>query len=53
MERLSRFVLLVPVLAKADAMTNEELRAFKDRVAAELDARGIQTYGARHERSSP
>ena len=44
MKRLHQRVNLVPVVAKSDTMTAEELAAFKNRITEELHFHGIQVF---------
>ncbi|KAG7238429.1 hypothetical protein INR49_030936 [Caranx melampygus] len=44
MKRLSHSVNIIPVIAKADAMTIEERQEFKQRVRKELEMSGIEFY---------
>ncbi|CAL8106879.1 unnamed protein product [Calicophoron daubneyi] len=44
MRRLQHKVNIVPVIAKADALTASELRAFKDRIISDFDRYKIDIY---------
>ncbi|VDP39590.1 unnamed protein product [Schistosoma mattheei] len=44
MRRLQHKVNIVPVIAKADALTANELRAFKERIMADFDRYKIDIY---------
>lgn len=44
MRRLHQRVNLVPVIAKSDALTHEELAAFKRRILEELEQHGIRVF---------
>lgn len=50
MRRLHTKVNLIPVIAKADTMTDEEIMAFKARILADIKHQGIQIFeGPRYE----
>ncbi|KAE8452595.1 Cell division control protein 3 [Mollisiaceae sp. DMI_Dod_QoI] len=50
MRRLHTKVNLIPVIAKADTMTDEEILAFKARILADIKHQGIQIFeGPRYE----
>ncbi len=44
MRRLQNKVNIVPVIAKADALTASELRALKERIMSDLDRYKIDIY---------
>lgn len=44
MRRVSEHLLVIPIIAKADAMTVSELRVFKKKVVEQLEAAQIPTY---------
>ncbi|KAL7419538.1 Septin spn4 [Cryptotrichosporon argae] len=44
MKRLGSRVNLIPVIAKADTLTQEDLLTFKQRIREVIDAQGIKTY---------
>jgi len=46
MRRLHTKVNLIPVIAKADTMTDEEIAAFKQRILADIAHQGIEIYQA-------
>lgn len=46
MRRLAGKVNLIPVIAKADTLSEDETIAFKERILADLDAHGIEYYRA-------
>lgn len=51
MRRLHTKVNLIPVIAKADTMTDEEVLQFKSRILADIAHQGIEIYQApRYER---
>ncbi|RBR10978.1 uncharacterized protein FIESC28_09252 [Fusarium coffeatum] len=50
MRRLHTKVNLIPVIAKADTLTDEEIAAFKSRILADIKHHGIQIFeGPRYE----
>lgn len=44
MKKISKIANIVPVIAKSDSLTPDELRAFKRRIKAEIDFHGIKVY---------
>jgi septin 7 len=46
MRRLHTRVNLIPIIAKADTMTEEEVIAFKERILADINYHQIQIYQA-------
>ena len=46
MRRLSTKVNLIPVIAKSDTMTEEEISSFKIRILNDLEHHGIEIYHA-------
>lgn len=46
MRRLHTRVNLIPIIAKADTMTEEEVVAFKERILADINYHQIQIYQA-------
>ncbi|KAF9433716.1 hypothetical protein BGZ76_009079 [Entomortierella beljakovae] len=48
MKRLHNKVNLIPVIAKSDTMTNEEIAAFKDRILLDIAHHDIKIYHAQH-----
>lgn len=44
MRRLHTKVNLIPVIAKADTMTDDEVTAFKARILADIDHHGIHIF---------
>lgn len=49
MKKLGDICNLIPVIAKADALTLEERAVFKDRIRTALQENGIRTYPFDHE----
>ncbi|KAJ4558892.1 Cell division control protein 3 [Exophiala dermatitidis] len=48
MRRLHTKVNLIPVIAKADTLTDEEVAAFKDRILADIQHHSIQIFEGPH-----
>jgi len=47
MKKLATKVNLIPVIAKSDTLSEDECRAFKERIKADLEAHGIVYYQAK------
>ncbi|KAF9386534.1 hypothetical protein BGX21_000775 [Mortierella sp. AD011] len=48
MKRLHKKVNLIPVIAKSDTMTHEEIAAFKERILLDIAHHDIKIYHAQH-----
>ncbi|KAK9360587.1 Septin-domain-containing protein [Lipomyces starkeyi] len=53
MKRLCTRVNLIPVIAKADTLSQHELQKFKERIRSVMDAQGIQVYCPPIEEDNP
>lgn len=44
MKKIAKVANIIPVIAKSDSLTAEELASFKKRVKSEIDFHGIKIY---------